>query len=241
MTVRWSPLGLLCASALVFGCRGRAAVPSEALKLCIADSLARTFCGTARLAGPAEVGPGGGGVYYHLTHDIDLTPILGAAISQCGTLFFLNDSSAGVGLGLECGALWAADAGNLESNLAVRGDSLVGRWSQSCFAGCTAHGTIVVVGIRAFRGSTPQFGSGNWHIPPNGIVPDSLTAVRVAVDLLTPIYGQKQIASERPFTARLMEDRWVVSGSLPKGWIGGVAVIEISKRDGRVISVSHGK
>jgi NTF2 fold immunity protein len=32
-----------------------------------------------------------------------------------------------------------------------------------------------------------------------------------------------------------------VEGSLPKGAKGGVALAEISKEDGRIIRVSHGK
>ena len=42
--------------------------------------------------------------------------------------------------------------------------------------------------------------------------------------------------------AKLENGIWHVSGSLPKGSVkGGVAVAEISKSDGRIIRVSHGK
>lgn len=78
------------------------------------------------------------------------------------------------------------------------------------------------------------------YTPKNGFVPDEATAVRVAEAVLTPIYGETQIASERPFSAQLKGDVWIVSGHLPNAF-GGVAEIRISKRTCQVISVSHGK
>ncbi len=79
------------------------------------------------------------------------------------------------------------------------------------------------------------------YAPSNGFVPDSLTAVRVAVAILTPIYGQEQIRKELPLVATLADSTWTVHGSLPAGTVGGVASIQLSKRDARVIRVSHGR
>src|SRR5262245_27877159 len=76
------------------------------------------------------------------------------------------------------------------------------------------------------------------YVPPNGFVPDSLTAMRVAVAIWTPIYGEKQIASEAPYHAELRGNVWTVTGHLPQGRLGGVAVAEISKRDARVLRIS---
>lgn len=77
--------------------------------------------------------------------------------------------------------------------------------------------------------------------PPQGLVPDARTAISIAVAVWEPIYGEKQIASERPYRATLADGKWTVTGSLPKGWVGGTAVAVISKSDGRVLRVSHGK
>ena len=79
------------------------------------------------------------------------------------------------------------------------------------------------------------------YVPPAGFVPDSSTAVRIAEAVWIPIYGEEQIARERPFSATLRNGVWTVGGSLPKGQAGGVAVAEISKRTGRIIRVSHGR
>ena len=80
--------------------------------------------------------------------------------------------------------------------------------------------------------------------PVQACVPDEKTAVRIAEAVLIPVYGEKHIKSERPFTARLEGDRWVVQGSLPKAKpgeliVGGTAMAEINKQDGRILAVYH--
>jgi hypothetical protein len=77
--------------------------------------------------------------------------------------------------------------------------------------------------------------------PKNGFIPDEATAIKVAEAILSPIYGEKQILSERPFHATLSGGIWTVAGSLPKGWDGGVATIRIDKKTGAVLSYIHGK
>jgi uncharacterized membrane protein YccF (DUF307 family) len=72
-------------------------------------------------------------------------------------------------------------------------------------------------------------------------VPDAATAIRIAEVALIPIYGRKQIESERPFTAKLTKNIWFVAGHLHEGWVGGVAEIWIDKRDGHVLRYIHGK
>jgi hypothetical protein len=77
--------------------------------------------------------------------------------------------------------------------------------------------------------------------PRNGFIPDEQTAIQVAEAILSPIYGEKQIVSERPFHAALHEGIWTVEGSLPAGSVGGVATIRIAKKSGAVISYIHYK
>ena len=78
-------------------------------------------------------------------------------------------------------------------------------------------------------------------VRPNGFVPDSATAARIAEAVWIPIYGAEMIAAERPFHAVLENGVWTVGGSLPPGRAGGVAVAEIAKNDGRIIRISHGR
>ena len=69
-----------------------------------------------------------------------------------------------------------------------------------------------------------------------------MTAIKIAVAIWEPIYGEDQIAREKPYRARLDTNGvWVVEGSLPQGRLGGIAVAEIAKNDGRILRVSHGK
>ena len=83
--------------------------------------------------------------------------------------------------------------------------------------------------------------------PKDGFVPDAKAAIKIAVAIWEPIYGEAEIAAEKPYQARLDTNGvWTVEGSLPKSWLGnpvkgGVAIAEIAKDDARVLRVSHGK
>ena len=76
--------------------------------------------------------------------------------------------------------------------------------------------------------------------PSNGFVPDSATAVRIAVAVWIPIYGDSLIMSEQPFVAALKAGVWTVTGTLPRQYNrGGVAMARIAKHDGRILFVKH--
>jgi hypothetical protein len=77
--------------------------------------------------------------------------------------------------------------------------------------------------------------------PKDGYVPDSKTAIAIAVAVWSPIYGEVMVAGEAPYRARLANGIWTVEGSLPGGVPGGVALAEIAKDDGRVLRVMHGQ
>ena len=66
-------------------------------------------------------------------------------------------------------------------------------------------------------------------------------AIRIAVAVWEPIYGEQQIAKQKPYKATLTNGVWTVEGSLPGAMVGGVAVAEIMKEDGRILRVSHGR
>jgi hypothetical protein len=82
--------------------------------------------------------------------------------------------------------------------------------------------------------------------PKEGFVPNQDTAIKIAEAVLTPIYGAEKMNQEKPFVAELRGGIWSISGTFhddTPGAIakGGVAIIEISKADGRILRVSHGK
>jgi len=98
---------------------------------------------------------------------------------------------------------------------------------------------ICIAGIVATFAQTPSR-------PMNSHVPDAATAIKIAVAIWTPIYGEKEIAGEKPYHATLKDSVWTVEGSMPPNplnepMFGGVALIEIVKSDGRILRVEHGE
>jgi hypothetical protein len=80
--------------------------------------------------------------------------------------------------------------------------------------------------------------------PKDGFVPDAKTAIKIAVAVWEPIYGEVAIAKEKPYRAKLLTNTvWKVEGSLPGGidMMGGVATAFISKSDGKILNVYHTK
>jgi hypothetical protein len=76
--------------------------------------------------------------------------------------------------------------------------------------------------------------------PKNGFVPDASTAIKIAEAVAIAQWGEKTIAEERPFKARLRGNVWTVKGALhPQGSAGGTAVVQLSKITGAVMFAVH--
>lgn len=78
------------------------------------------------------------------------------------------------------------------------------------------------------------------YTPPAGFVPTADVAIQIAHAVLVPIYGI-HLDEQLPLTAQLDGELWIVQGTLPQGWRGGIVQIEISKRDGRISHLSGGR
>jgi NTF2 fold immunity protein len=79
-----------------------------------------------------------------------------------------------------------------------------------------------------------------------GPIPNEAAALKMAEPELLRLYGAIVIASERPLTAWLWGEIWVVSETLHCGkgsnstdCVGGVATAHLSKSDGRVVEIFH--
>jgi NTF2 fold immunity protein len=96
---------------------------------------------------------------------------------------------------------------------------------------------VFLMGITASAADIPI----HSYIPNAGFVPDSATAISIAKAVLIPIYGKEAIEREQPFTAKLNNGTWTVTGSLTQGMDGGTALVELAKSDGRIERVSHGR
>ncbi|HTH48750.1 MAG TPA: NTF2 fold immunity protein [Candidatus Limnocylindria bacterium] len=97
-------------------------------------------------------------------------------------------------------------------------------------------GGVLLIGLKAADAI-------GHYVPAKGFVPDEQPAIRIAEAVWIPIYGEEMIKEERPAKATLADDVWTVRGSWNKGpnMSGGVAEAKISKPDGRIIMVTHGK
>jgi hypothetical protein len=95
--------------------------------------------------------------------------------------------------------------------------------------------------------ATLLFGSplsaGPNQFPPKEFVPDAATAIAVARAVLIPVFGAEATKAEEPLTAERHGDIWVVQGTLPcpkgESCVGGVAELQLSAKDGRILYVTH--
>jgi hypothetical protein len=65
--------------------------------------------------------------------------------------------------------------------------------------------------------------------------------VNVAEKVLIPIYGEEHIKGEQPYRIKRYKDKWIVTGTLPEGYDGGVFEIVINAETSQVESLIHGK
>jgi hypothetical protein len=75
----------------------------------------------------------------------------------------------------------------------------------------------------------------------HGVVPDEVTALRVAEAVLIGAYGEHAVAQQQPLTANLFQEVWWINGSPPPHSFGrGKMHVEISSRDGRILVLRFG-
>lgn len=73
------------------------------------------------------------------------------------------------------------------------------------------------------------------------IISDSLMAIKIAEPILFKIYGEKNILFQKPYKSYLINDYWVICGSLPKNFLGGTFSIIIDARNARILWIMHDK
>ena len=102
--------------------------------------------------------------------------------------------------------------------------------------------TLILSCVICFVALTCLFGQSEHNcIPPEGYIPDEPTAIGVGRVILERIYGKDNISRQLPLTAKLKSGTWTVVGTLPRNHVGGVALLEIRKDDGKITRVTHGK
>jgi len=76
-------------------------------------------------------------------------------------------------------------------------------------------------------------------VKPQGYVPDQATAIRIAIAVLIPIYGEKIEEGEKPWKAGLKGDVWTVVGTFNGKGEGGESIVQLSKSKGTILFVTH--
>ena len=73
------------------------------------------------------------------------------------------------------------------------------------------------------------------------IIKDSLTATTIAESVLFEIYGKTNITKQKPYEIYHIDNYWVLTGTLPKNWVGGTFLIIMDDRNSQIIKITHGK
>jgi len=72
-------------------------------------------------------------------------------------------------------------------------------------------------------------------------IPDSKSAVNIAEKILFEVYGKEEIKEQRPYNVVFQDDYWIINGTQAKPAIGGVFLIIINSKDGKIIELIHGE
>lgn len=67
------------------------------------------------------------------------------------------------------------------------------------------------------------------------------TAIAVAEPILFSIYGKDAILGEKPYEAYLIDNYWVILGTLPEKMMGGTFLIILDATNAKVVRITHGK
>ncbi|MFN8337057.1 MAG: YbbC/YhhH family protein [Cyclobacteriaceae bacterium] len=98
---------------------------------------------------------------------------------------------------------------------------------------------LLMIGSVFFSCSNKTSQSNHLYKSEKGLVPDESTAIKVAEAIWYPVYGNG-IDKEKPFVAKLVDEIWIVKGTI-KTDFGGALYIEIQKKDCKILKMYHGK
>lgn len=73
------------------------------------------------------------------------------------------------------------------------------------------------------------------------LIKNENTAIQIAEPILSDIYGESHIKDQKPYEAYLIDNYWVINGTLPIGMLGGTFVIIIDARNSKVLKINHYK
>jgi hypothetical protein len=98
---------------------------------------------------------------------------------------------------------------------------------------------LMAISLMLLSGGYQLSGAEKLPMPPQGVVPDENTAVKIAEAVFPPVFGQEIVDKFRPYQAQLKDGVWTVYGTLKPGSRGGTPMIRIRKQDAKVLGVWH--
>ena len=99
---------------------------------------------------------------------------------------------------------------------------------------------VLLVFLNSCHTTTPPPWHPSQYKVVDGYVPDQATAIGITESIGSAFYGKDLVNWEKPFKAQLYGDVWRVEGTLPDhDRVGGVLTMQISKKDGHIISMIH--
>ena len=73
------------------------------------------------------------------------------------------------------------------------------------------------------------------------LIPKKENAINYAENILFELYGKENIINEKPYRIYLINDYWIITGTLPKGMLGGVFELVFDSWNGKILMLVHGK
>ncbi|WP_312082864.1 NTF2 fold immunity protein [Epilithonimonas hominis] len=70
---------------------------------------------------------------------------------------------------------------------------------------------------------------------------DAKSAVNIAEKILFQVYGKDHIKKQRPYNLVFQNDYWILNGTRPEPIIGGVFLIIMNSKNGKIVELIHGK
>lgn len=97
------------------------------------------------------------------------------------------------------------------------------------------------VNTTSLNANVANFNSSPKSSNNDGFVKDEQAAIEIAVKEWTRMGLKEMIDQEKPYRAELVDEVWEVSGTAPKGWVGGLAYARIYQKNGKVLRAWHDK
>ncbi|SHM49242.1 YbbC/YhhH family protein [Flavobacterium chilense] len=73
------------------------------------------------------------------------------------------------------------------------------------------------------------------------LIKNNETAIKIAEPILFGIYGEDQIEDQKPYEIHLIDNYYVINGTLMWGEQGGTFLIIIDGRNAKVLKITHYK